>query len=157
MTDRASAYLGIDPGRTGAAAIITPDGYCDVADWPGDPVAAADLLRSWLVEYSVKLCALERVASRPGQGVSSVFRFGVNFGTWQGLLAALAIRYVMPTPQAWQKGIVVLSDGDDPKTRALAVARRLYPDADLSLKKHHGRADALLLANYARTAHHFGI
>ena len=146
---RSAAFLGIDPGASGAVALLSGEVVL-VEDWPGDPVAAADLLRSWLVEHDVKLCALERVASRPGQGVSSVFAFGANFGIWQGLLAALSIPYTLPTPQAWQKGVIVPSDGPDPKARALAVARRLFPAADLSRKKDHGRADALLLAHHAR-------
>lgn len=149
MRDQTEAFIGIDPGASGAVALIGDD-VALVEDWPGDPVAAADLLRSWLVQYNVKLCALERVASRPGQGVSSVFRFGENFGCWQGVLAALSIPYVMPTPQAWQKGLIVPSDGPDTKARALAVARRLFPSTDLSRKKDHGRADALLLAHHTR-------
>ncbi|MDY0270185.1 hypothetical protein [Trichloromonas sp.] len=124
-----------------------------VEDWPGDPVAAADLLRGWLVEYRITLAALERVASRPGQGVASVFRFGENFGCWQGLLAALSIPHTLPTPQCWQKGLVVPSDGPDPKARSLAVARRMFPSVDLHRKKDHGKADALLLALHAKNAH----
>ncbi len=146
---KGAAFLGIDPGASGAVALIGDDVIL-VEDWPGDPVAAADLLRSWLVAHDVKLCALERVASRPGQGVSSVFAFGTNFGVWQGLLAALSIPYVLPPPQSWQKGVIVPSDGPDPKSRALAVARRLFPSVDLHRKADHGKADALLLAYHAR-------
>lgn len=149
MRDKIEAFVGIDPGASGAVALIGDD-VALVEDWPGDPVAAADLLRSWLVHYNVKLCALERVASRPGQGVSSVFTFGTNYGTWQGLLSALSIPYVMPTPQAWQKGLIVPSDGQDSKSRSLAVARRLFPCVDLHRKSDHGKADALLLAVFAR-------
>jgi len=149
---RPTAFIGIDPGASGAVALIGDDVVL-VEDWPGDPGAAADLLRSWLVQYNVKLCALERVASRPGQGVSSVFSFGTNYGTWQGLLSALCVPYILPTPQAWQKGLIVPSDGTDPKARSLAVARRLFPGVDISRKKDHGKADALLLATHARTVH----
>jgi crossover junction endodeoxyribonuclease RuvC len=150
MSNKPTAFLGIDPGQSGAAALIVADGSLLVEDWPGDPVAAADLLRSWAIHHHIRMAALERVASRPGQGVSSVFAFGTNYGIWQGLLAALSIPYTLPTPQAWQKGVIVPSDGPDPKSRALAVARRLFPAADLSRKKDHGRADALLLAYHAR-------
>ena len=79
-----------------------------------------------------------------------MFTFGRNLGAWEGLLAALHISYVMPAPQQWQRGLIMPSDGADPKARSLAVARRLFPDADLSRKKDHGRADALLLAWWAR-------
>ncbi len=38
------AFIGIDPGRTGAAALIHRDG-CIVADWPGGAAGAVDLSR----------------------------------------------------------------------------------------------------------------
>lgn len=143
------AWIGIDPGKTGAGVVIFDGGQL-VADWPGDPAAAAGILAEWLDRFEIRLAALEKVGARPGQGVSSMFSFGRNLGAWEGLLAALRIPYVMPTPQQWQKGLIMPSDGADPKDRALVVARRLFPGADLRLKKHHGRADALLLAWWAR-------
>jgi crossover junction endodeoxyribonuclease RuvC len=86
----------------------------------------------------------------PKQGVTSTFKFGANFGTWQGIIAVLGLPCLMPRPAEWQKGLVRKSDGKDPKARSLAVARRLFPDAELSKKKDHGRADALLLAWWAK-------
>ena len=146
MKDR--AWIGIDPGKSGAIALITRDEQL-VMDWPGDAAGAAELLLTWRIEYHIELVALERVGSMPGQGVKSMFSFGENFGTWQGILAALGIPYVMPRPQEWQKGLVSPADGET-KARSLAVARRLFPDAELDRKKDHGRADALLLAWWAR-------
>jgi len=143
------AWIGIDPGKSGAGVVIFDGGHL-VSDWPGDPAGAAAILAGWLDHFEIRLAALEKVGARPGQGVSSMFAFGRNLGAWEGLLAALRIPYVMPTPQQWQKGLVMPSDGADPKERALAVARRLFPAANLTLKKHHGRADALLLAWWAR-------
>jgi crossover junction endodeoxyribonuclease RuvC len=143
------AWIGIDPGRTGAAALIHQDG-CIVADWPGCPAGAADLLTAWRFEYEIDLVALERVHAMPKQGVASTFTFGQNFGQWEGIIAALSLPCLQPTPQDWQKGLIRKSDGADAKARALSVARRLFPDADLSRKKDHGRADALLLAWWAR-------
>ena len=144
-----TAYLGIDPGQSGAMALLT-DELPQVEDWPSDPNAAADLLREWLGQYRVELAALERVNAMPKQGVSSTFKLGCNLGAWQGILSALGLPYLMPTPREWQKGLVKPSDGADPKARSLAVARRLFPDEELSRKKDHGRADALLLAWYAK-------
>ena len=144
-----TAYLGIDPGQSGAIALLSEEQVL-VEDWPGDPNAAADVLREWLGQYRVDLAALERVNAMPKQGVSSTFKLGCNLGAWQGILAALGLPYLMPTPQEWQKGLVKKSDGPDPKARSLAVARRLFPDAVLSRKSDHGRADALLLAWFAK-------
>lgn len=143
------AWIGIDPGKSGAVALIHEDGEL-VQDWPGSPAGAADVLTDWRTEYRVELAGLELVHSMPGQGVKSMFTFGENFGAWQGLLSALRIPFVMPRPREWQAGLVRPSDGPDTKTRSLNVARRLFPDAELSRKKDHGRADALLLAWWAR-------
>jgi len=100
-----TAYHGVDPGAAGAIALIRPDKLAIVELWPDDPVAAADLLRSWHAQHQITLASLERVSSGPGHGVASVFSFGANYGQWQGILAALGIPFVMPTPQAWQKGL----------------------------------------------------
>lgn len=143
------AWVGIDPGKEGAAALIYRDGQV-VSDWPGCPSEAAELLLSWRTEFNVELAALENVHSMPGQGVKSMFSFGQNFGQWQGILAALSVPCLQPNPRDWQKGLVNNSDGPDAKARSLAVARRLFPDVDLSRKKDHGKADALLLAWWAR-------
>lgn len=144
------AWIGIDPGKSGAIALIHRDGEL-VLDWPGDPASAADVLTTWRMEYRIELAALERVHAMPGQGVKSMFTFGQNFGQWEGILAALGIPHLQPGPQEWQKGLVKASDGQDTKARALTVARRLFPDVDLSRKKDHGKADALLLAWWARS------
>jgi len=146
---RPVAFLGIDPGATGCAALIHDGGH-DLFDWPGDPALVVPRLADWLARFEVRLAALEKVGAMPGQGVVSMFSFGQNVGTWQGILAAMAIPYVCPRPQEWQKGIVDRKAGKDTKTASLATARRLFPDADLGRKKDHGRADALLLAWWAR-------
>jgi crossover junction endodeoxyribonuclease RuvC len=143
------AWVGVDPGKSGAIALVHRDGQL-VEDWPGDAAGAAELLLTWRIEFNIELVALESVHAMPGQGVKSMFTFGQNFGQWEGIIAALSLPCLQPTPQEWQKGLVKKSDGPDAKARALIVARRLFPDADLSRKKDHGRADALLLAWWAR-------
>ncbi|MEA5089400.1 hypothetical protein [Solidesulfovibrio sp.] len=149
QTGRPVAYVGIDPGATGCAALIHAGGH-DLFDWPGDPALVVPRLADWLARFDVRLAALEKVGAMPGQGVVSMFSFGENCGIWKGILAALGIPYVCPRPQDWQRGIVDRKAGKDTKAASLATARRLFPDADLGRKKDHGRADALLLAWWAR-------
>ncbi len=146
---RPVAFIGIDPGATGCAALIHDGGH-DLFDWPGDPALVVPRLAEWLARFDVRLAALEKVGAMPGQGVVSMFTFGQNVGTWHGILAALGIPYVCPRPQDWQRGLVDWKAGKDTKAASLATARRLFPDADLGRKKDHGRADALLLAWWAR-------
>ncbi len=69
------------------------------------------------LEYEIKVMALEKVYSMPKQGVKGVFSFGMNFGVWQGILAALGTPYFLPGPRDWQKGLIPASDGPDPKAR----------------------------------------
>ena len=148
MTNK--AWLGVDPGASGAAALITNEGEALVMDWPGSIPLALGTLRAWKLEHRIELAALESVHAMPGQGVSSMFKLGMNFGAWQAILAALGIPTVLVRPQEWQKGCLHKSDGTDTKCQSLEAARRQWPDVDLDLKKHHGRSDALHLAEYAR-------
>lgn len=149
QTGRPVAYVGIDPGATGCVALIHDAGH-ELMDWPGDPALVVPRLADWQARFDVRLAALEKVGAMPGQGVVSMFSFGQNVGTWHGILAALHIPYVCPRPQDWQRGLVDRKAGKDTKAAALASARRLFPDAALGRKKDHGRADALLLAWWAR-------
>lgn len=143
------AWIGIDPGLKGAAALLPRREVPQVQDWPGDPVAAADILRSWGLEYDILLVGLEFVHAMPKQGSSSTFKLGLNAGVWEGIVATLGLPCLKPRPRDWQAGLVKPSDGPDPKARSLAVARRLFPEAELGRKKDHGRADALLISWWA--------
>ena len=147
---KSKAFIGIDPGKTGAAALITEEGNHKILDYPGDPSLIVDTFREWTLTYEIIMAALEKVSARPRQGVVSMFTFGRNLGAWEGIISAFSIPFMMPTPRQWQKGIVDPKAGNDTKTRSLNTARRLFPDASLSRKKDHGRSDALLLAFWAK-------
>lgn len=140
-------FLGIDPGQTGALAAITRDGETMVFDWEGiESIGPA--ITSIRARWRIAGACIEHVHSMPKQGVASSFNFGVNFGAWQGALAALLVPYSLVSPQKWQRSMLDDTAGDT-KERSLAGARRLFPDCELHLKKHNGRADALHLARYA--------
>lgn len=151
--------IGIDPGQTGAVAILI-DGVCvNIFDTPTEqvkkgkickteylPAEMADILRlhSHLVKPHV---FIEKVGAMPGQGVSSMFGFGKGYGLWIGILAALQIPYTLVTPQTWKKTIMAgISDKDAARGRA----QQIHPEATdwLKRKKDIGRADALLIAEY---------
>jgi crossover junction endodeoxyribonuclease RuvC len=57
------------------------------------------------------------------------------------------------TPGVWKRHAGLIGKEKD-ASRELAA--RLYPQATLNLKKHHGRADALLLARYGWDRHRQG-
>jgi hypothetical protein len=149
------AWIGIDPGQSGAVALLNVDGGALIEDFPGDLAAAAELIGEWASNFHIQAVALERVSAMPKQGVASTFKFGTNYGGWQGIVSALSLPLLLPTPQKWQKAIgIVASDGPDTKSRSLAVARRLFPHlrGELKRKGDHGKSDALLLALFAKLA-----
>ena len=85
---KSKAFIGIDPGKTGAAALITHAGAHEILDYPGDPSLIVDRFRSWKLSYEIVMAALEKVSARPGQGVVSMFTFGMRFSCWPMFLFA---------------------------------------------------------------------
>jgi crossover junction endodeoxyribonuclease RuvC len=150
-----TVYVGIDPGRSGAIAVLYPDGAADAWDMPGDEREIADCLRdisilAALADQKV-MAALEKVGAMPGQGVTSMFTFGQSVGVIKGCLAALRIPMLLVTPQRWQK--IVFDSAAKPtdrKAASLYLARRMFPTVKLNLKKDHGKADALLIATWLK-------
>lgn len=152
-------YIGIDPGLDGALAAIDADGKAvSVHDAPTSRDGGkrrylladmAGILRGFpeIVGARMRAC-VERVHSMPKQGVASSFGFGEGFGLWQGLLAGLGIPFDLATPQAWKKSM--LAGAGKEKDAARIRAQQLFPGVELHLKKHHGRAEALLIAEYRR-------
>ncbi len=145
-------FLGIDPGKTGAYAVIRDDLHVvGVYDYPGTIEELADAIYRLHFEWAIKLACLEKVSAAPFQGVSSMFTFGTNFGAWPGVLAAFKIPFFLASPQKWQYGVFdSMKRGKDMKLISMAHAKRRFPKAELTLKKHHGRADALNIALYTR-------
>jgi crossover junction endodeoxyribonuclease RuvC len=152
-------YIGIDPGKTGAVAILSNVNTVEFYDCPlikiGKNKTALDFHEMATIldraRYGTDaLAIIEKVSAMPGQGVTSMFSFGTNFGAWQGILAALQIPYELTTPQAWKKAMMAGQPKDKDASRG--VARQLFPLSGdgLKLKKHDGRADALLMAEFLR-------
>lgn len=141
-------YIGVDPGKSGAMAVITPDATI-VA--PFDAQEYRSVLAGLQGFSDNCRCCLERVGAMPGQGVTSMFKFGENFGFIQGLLTAYSIPYELVTPQKWKKEFQITGD----KNSSIAVCKRLFPNVSLRRtercrKDDDGLAEALLMAEYAR-------
>ena len=140
-------YIGIDPGKSGALALLTEDGQCTVV--PFQESAYTAILKAASGPSSV--CCLEKVGAMPGQGVVSMFNFGHNLGYIEGLLQAFDIPYQLVPPQTWKKEFCVTSD----KNTSIEVCRKLFPHVCLlptarSRKTSDGMAEAMLMAEYAR-------
>lgn len=147
--------VGIDPGISGAIAIVDEYGkYHEVHDMPimangkGNAKAKnkvnASGLKNILNLYNIKMIYLERVSSMPGQGVASMFSMGDTFGCIRGVCAALDLPVEIITPQSWKKYYGLGKDKEIVRAKAI----ELFPEAPLSRKKDHNRAEAILIANY---------
>ena len=150
---RSKAVMGIDPGGSGGLAVVSLDGdEARAHRYPGDTSGCFSIVSDYLIDFDVRLCVLEKVHSMPGQGVSSTFKFGWNVGAWEGLLVAMGVPYLLKTPQSWQAAMFDSRGKDiDKKARSLDLARRLFPQVDLKHKADDGKAEALLMARYAKT------
>lgn len=137
--------IGIDPGASGGIAIMRPIGAVGWSIEPHKmPDVEDDICELLAATTAPRFAFLERVAARPKQGVSSVFKFGKHYGLLRGLLVALQIPREFPTPQAWQKALGCLTRGD--KNVSKAKAAQLWPE----IKWTHATADAALISEYGR-------
>lgn len=149
---------GIDPGQKGGISFLTnenlvmyPTPVYDVQFVKSgkkrirkdmDCLRVAEIIR----EHAPDLVILERVTARPGQGVTSMFRFGQNFGQYEGIVHTLGIKLHHVTPQAWKKHFDLPSE----KYAALALANSLFEGHEkiFKLKKNDGLAESALMAKY---------
>jgi crossover junction endodeoxyribonuclease RuvC len=147
-----AGYIGIDPGATGAIALLDETGaFLNVLDYPGSP-SELWLLLQQLKNIHVKLVVIEKVSARPKQGVVSMFKFGQNFGSWIMAVTAMGWSYELVSPQRWRK-ILDSSVPHKPEKedlRQYALRRWLDAAQYLARKKDHGRGEALIMAAYAR-------
>ena len=140
-------YLGIDPGKSGALAILREGGAVEVV--PFDPEAYLAAFRS--VPAGDARCLVEHVGAMPGNGGVSMFSFGENFGMIQGMLAATGIPFQLVRPQKWKKEYTL----NHSKENSVEVCKRLFPGVNLkrterSKKDDDNIAEAILMAEYAR-------
>jgi crossover junction endodeoxyribonuclease RuvC len=146
-----SIIIGIDPGKSGAAAIIWPMGITEVIrfeKWTEADIASR--FSTFQARNDVDAVAyLEQVGAMPGQGVTSMFSFGQSFGFIRGLLVAYGIPFVMVTPQKWQKavGFTGKMEKGDRKKALKQLAQQYYPSIE---KMTNDMADAILIAHYGK-------
>lgn len=141
-------YIGIDPGKNGALAVIRESKGVSLVDF--DLKAYINLLSYFKKSYDMFI-GIEKVHAMPGEGVKSSFSFGERVGELKGILSTLDFdnntEWILP--QTWQKHIN--TDSNRGKKAIADSLLSLYPSADLygprgGLKD--GRSDALGIANY---------
>ena len=162
----ASSYiLGIDPGLSGGFALTRWDGSGKreiVEAWNTptftvlrnkknrrelDMPIIREILECYLpFNAIVDFAVIESQQAMPGQGVSTTFTTGKNYGILIGILNTLNIPTRIVAPQTWKRALGITKD----KETSFTLARKLFPDAgDYWLrKKDDGVAEAALIAHY---------
>lgn len=156
--------IGVDPGITGALALVQQIGaqtlLMAVKDMPVAqfragkamkshviPTQVVGLLKEWIDPAPLDMPVdvfIEEVHAMPGQGVTSMFRFGHVAGLLEGVVAGLGLRLHKTPPREWQAIARVRKDPDAGRHRA----SELFPNlsAAFTRKMDHNRADAALIA-----------
>ena len=149
--------LGIDPGLSGALAswdgtdLFTYEIPTAKSSGRGREVIWSELNMEWdTCFFWADHVFLERVMSRPGEGVSSAFKFGLVFGGLRGMIAAKLIPCTLVTPSTWMKEMGV---GRSSKEASIIRATELFPSNAAEFRgpkggKKDGVAEAALIARY---------
>lgn len=143
-----SITIGIDPGVTGAIALV--DSYGVLVDAYDMPVVAKLVNAYQLAEledwrgHHFGTVVIEDVHSMPKQGVSSSFGFGRSKGVVEGVFAASGRPIVYVAPARWKRMLGLSADKGASRRRAI----ELWPaKAQLFARvKDDGRAEAALIA-----------
>ena len=147
--------VGIDPGMAGAIAWLDDFGrLIEVRDLPVIKGAGLmpNALALWLVEDGRRPhhAWIERVAARPGAGVSGMFNFGRGYGQIEGVCAALGIAVDLVSPAVWKRALRVPAD----KSASRARAAQLWPGlaGTFVRVRDDGRAEAAMIGLYGANA-----
>ena len=150
--------VGIDPGLSGAIAILENNKVLNIFDMPvmaegkknKRQLNSAQLVN--IIKDSTKPDAeiavvVEQVNAMPGQGVTSMFNFGQTFGAIKGVCAALELPIFFVRPSKWKKHFELInSSKDSSRTKVI----EMYPSlsSQLAKKKDVNKSDAILIARF---------
>ena len=150
--------IGIDPGLSGAIAILENNKVVGIYDMPvmaegkknKRQLNSAQLVN--IIKDNIKTkeeitVVVEQVNAMPGQGVTSMFNFGQTFGAIKGVCAALNLSIFFVRPSKWKKHFELInSSKDSSRTKVI----EMYPSLSrqLSKKKDVNKSDAILIARF---------
>ena len=151
--------VGIDPGLTGAIAILDNKKVISLFDMPvmaegkknKRQLNSAQLVNI-LSEYKKRKddevsVVVEQVNAMPGQGVTSMFNFGQTFGAIKGVCAALSLPIYFVRPSKWKKQFELINSSKD-ASRTKVIEMYPYLSDQLSKKKDVNKSDAILIARF---------
>lgn len=148
----------IDPGCTGAIAILGDDGdYLDHLVMPIIKVGSSSRVNgaavaAFLSQHNPSHAYVEKVQAMPGggkrkMGATSAFTFGHAAGLVEGVITGAGIPMTLVSPPAWKKHAGLIgTDKDVARSRAVQI----FPGLRVLDTKAKGQAvaDALLIGLY---------
>ena len=152
--------LGIDPGLSGAIAILENKKVISLYDMPVmaegkknkkqlNSAQLVNIIKRHILPNKETFVIVEQVSAMPGQGVTSMFNFGQTFGSIKGICAALGLPIFYVRPAKWKKHFELINSSKD-ASRTKVI--EMYPSISsrLTKKKDVNKADAILIARYFR-------
>ena len=150
--------IGIDPGLSGAIAILENNKVLNIFDIPVmsegkknkrqlNSAQLVKLMKDNISKNEEVSVVVEQVNAMPGQGVTSMFNFGQTFGAIKGICASLGLPIFFVRPSKWKKHFELInSSKDSSRTKAI----EMYPSLsnDLAKKKDVNKSDAILIARF---------
>ena len=150
--------IGIDPGLSGAIAVLENNKVLNTFDMPVMPekkknkrqlnsAHLVSLIKENISTSEEVAIVVERVNAMPGQGVTSMFNFGQTFGAIKGICAALELPIFFIRPAKWKKHFELInSSKDSSRTKAIEMYPKL--SNQLAKKKDVNKSDAILIARF---------
>lgn len=160
--------LGIDPGLSGGLAVISRPGAIlhyqrmpvkpildEAGKKTGKKIIDIGQVAALIARFEPNHVFIEKVHAMPGQGVTSMFTFGMGFGMLLGLTYSLEamLHTELVTPQRWQKLLyssMPSMENTPAKAKAMITFCHLWPDLQADGVSHDGVIDSLLIAEYGR-------
>ncbi len=150
--------FGIDPGLTGALAILEDKEIVDLIDLPTmsdgkknkkqlNSAHLSQFISNNIKDINKSIVVVEQVNAMPGQGVTSMFNFGQTFGAIKGISATLKLPIYFVRPSKWKKHFELINSSKD-ASRTKVI--EMYPSLaeKLAKKKDVNKSDAILIARY---------
>ena len=141
-------FAGIDPGLTGAIAVINNHAQIiQVDDYSAEPRKLFNIYQR-LSKLDLTVC-IENIMFMSQQSFKNQFKYIATFFIQVFLLELFGIEYKIVDSRAWKKEFKITKD----KKESFNLAKDIFDNSAsvlLSVSKHHNRAEALLLAEYGR-------
>ena len=150
--------IGIDPGLSGAIAVMHDKKVINMYDMPVmaegkknkrqlNSSQLVNIIKENINEDEDTIVVVEQVNAMPGQGVTSMFNFGQTFGAIKGVCAALKLPIFFVRPSKWKKLFELINSSKD-ASRTKVI--EMYPTLSdqLAKKRDVNKSDAVLIAKF---------